>query len=68
MLCCKETLNLEEVTSTLLCNEIRKKPNQEKQKGSCLVITKKKGKGEEKKSQGSLKACHFCHREGHRKM
>ena len=31
MLYCKETLILEEVTSTLLSNEIRKKPNQEEQ-------------------------------------
>ena len=35
----KETLILEKVTSTLLSNEIRKRPNQEKQEGSGLVVT-----------------------------
>jgi len=34
----KKILILEEVTSTLLSNEIKKRPNQEKQKGSNLVI------------------------------
>jgi len=58
MLYGKETFILEEVTSTLLSNEIRKKPNQEEQTGSSLVVTGRK-------SPTSSKACHFCHREGH---
>jgi len=64
MLYGKETLILEEVTSTLLSNEIRKKPNQEEQTESSLVITGRKGR-EGKKGSSSSKACHFCHREGH---
>ena len=43
-----------------------KRPNQEEQEGSCLMVTRRKG-GEEKKSQGSSKACHFYHREDHLK-
>ena len=39
MLYAKETLILEEITSTLLSNEIRKRPNQEEQIGSGLVVT-----------------------------
>jgi len=54
MLYGKETLNLEEVTSTLLSNESRKKSNQEEQTGSDLVV--KGGKEREgKKSLGSSK-------------
>jgi len=34
----KETLILEEVTSTLLSNEIKKRPNQEKHEGLGLVV------------------------------
>jgi len=64
MLYGKETHILEEVMSTLLSNKIRKRPNQEEQKGSGLVITGRKGR-EGKKSPGSSKACHFCHRKGH---
>ena len=60
----KETLILEEVTSTLLSNEIRKRPNQVEQEGSGLVAMGRKGKGE-KKSSGSLKMCHFCQQGGH---
>ena len=60
----KETLILEEVTSTLISNEIRKRPNQEEQAGSGLVVTGRKGR-EGKKSPGSSKACHFCHRDVH---
>jgi len=63
ILYCKETLILKEVMSTLLSNEIRKKPNQEEQEGSGLVVTGRKG--EKKKSSGSLKACHFCYMEGY---
>ena len=44
----KETLILEEVTSTLLSNEIRKRPNQEGQEGSGLMVTGKKERGEER--------------------
>ena len=62
MLYDKETLILEEVTSTLLSNEIRKMPNQEEQKGSGLVVTGRKGKGEGKKSPGSSKTSYFYHR------
>jgi len=65
MLYGKETLILKEVTSTLLSNEIRKRPNQEEQTGFGLVVMRRKGKGEGKKGPGSSKACHFCHREGH---
>jgi len=64
MLYSKKTLILEEVTLTLLSNEIRKRPNQEEQTGSGLVITGRKGR-EEKKGLESSKACHFCHRESH---
>jgi len=42
MLYSKETLILKEVTSTLLSNEIRKRPNQEEQTGLGLVVTKRK--------------------------
>ena len=55
MLYGKKTLILEEVTSTLLSNEIRKRPNQEEQIGSGLVVTRRKGKGEGKKSPNSSK-------------
>ena len=65
MLYDKETLILKEVTSTLLSNEIRKRPNQEEQIGSSLVVTERKGRGEGKKGSGSSKVCHFCHREVH---
>jgi len=54
---------LEEVTTTLLSNEIRKTPNQNKQEGSGLV-TGSKGRGG-KEGSGSSKACHFYHKEGH---
>ena len=47
-----------EVNSTFLSNEIRKKPNQEVQEGSGLVVTGRKERGEGKKN-------HFCHRESH---
>ena len=49
MLYSKKTLILEEVTSTLLSNKIRKRPNQEEQTGSGLVVTGRKGKGEGRK-------------------
>ena len=65
MLSGKETHILEEVMSTLLSNEIRKRPNQEEQTGSGLEITEKKGKREAKKGPSSSKVCHFCHKEGH---
>ena len=65
MLYDKETFILEEVTSTLLSNEIRKRLNQEEQVGSGLVVTGKKGRREGKKDSGSSKASHFCHKEGH---
>jgi len=65
MLYGKEALILEEITSILLSNEIKKRSNQEEHIGSSLVVTGRKGKGEEKKDLGSSKACHFCHREGH---
>ena len=44
MLYGKETLILKEVTSTLLSNEIRKRPNQEEQTGSSLVVKGRKGR------------------------
>ena len=62
MLCGKKTLILEEVMSTFLSNEITKKPNQEEQTRSSLVVTGRKERGEGKISSGSLKTCHFCHR------
>ena len=65
MLYGKDTLILEEVASTLLSNEIRKKSNQEEQTGSGLAIMGRKERGEGKKDLGSLKACHFYHRKGH---
>ena len=65
MLYGKETLTLEEVTSTLLSNEIRKISNQEEQTGSSLVVMGRKERGEGRKGLSSSKACHFCHREGH---
>ena len=65
MLYGKETLILEEVTSIFLSNKIRKRPNQEEQTGSGLVVTGRKGKEEEKKGPDSSKACHFYQREGH---
>jgi len=72
MLYSKKTLILEEFMSTLLSNEIRKRPNQEEQIRSGLVITGrkgrregKKGRREGKKGSGLSKVCHFCHREGH---
>ena len=42
MLYGKETLILEEVTSTLLSNKIRKRINQEEKEGSNLVTNRKK--------------------------
>ena len=65
MLYGKETFILEEVTSTLLSNEIKKKSNQVEQEGSSLVVMGRKGRGKVKKGLGSLKMCHFCYREDH---
>ena len=59
----KKTRILEKITPTLLSNEIRKTPNQNKQGGSGLV-TGSKGRGG-KEGSGSSKACHFYHKEGH---
>jgi len=56
MLYDKETLILEEVTSTLLSNEIRKRPNQEEQTGSGLMVTGGKGREEERIGPNSSKA------------
>jgi len=56
MLYGKETRILEDVMSTLLSNEIRKRPDQEEQKGSGLMVTGRKGKREGKKGSGSSKA------------
>ena len=50
MLYGKKFLILEEVTPTLLSNEIRKKPNQVEYEGSCLVVMERKGR-EGKKSE-----------------
>jgi len=65
MLYGKKTLILEAVMSILLYNEIRKRPNQEEQTGSSLVIMKRKGRREKKKGLDLLKACHLCHRKDH---
>jgi len=62
MLYGKKTLILEEVTSILLSNEIRKMPNQVEQEGSILVVMGRKER-EGKKSLISSKACHFCQHE-----
>ena len=59
MLYGKETLILEEVTSTLLSNEIRKRQNQEGQTGSGLVVTGRKGRREAKKGLDSSNAVTF---------
>ena len=59
----KKTLILEEVMSTLLSNEIRQKPRGPGRIG--FGGHGKERRGEERKGLGSLKACHFCHREGH---
>ena len=48
MLCGKKIPILEEVTSTLLSNENRKRPNQVEQEGSGLVVMGKKGREKEK--------------------
>jgi len=55
MLYGKETLILEEVKSTFLSNEIRKRPNQIEQEGTSLVAMGRKER-EGKKSQGLSKA------------
>ena len=60
----KETLILKEVASTLLSNEIRKRPNQEEQTRSSLVVTGRKGR-EGRKGPSSSKVCHFWHKKGH---
>ena len=65
MLYGKKTLILKEVTSTLLSNKIRKKPNQEEQTGSGLVVTGRKGRREGRKSLSSSKTCYFYHRKDH---
>ena len=65
MLYGKKTLILEEVTSTLLSNEIKKKPNQEKQTRSGVVVTGREEKREGRKGPSLSKVCHFYHREGH---
>jgi len=54
MLCGKKTLILEEITSTLLSNEIRKMPSQEEKIGSGLVVTGRKER-EGKKGLGFVK-------------
>ena len=61
----KKILILEEVTLTLLINEIRKRPNQEEQTRSGFVVTGRKGRGEAKKGPSSSKMCHFYHRKSH---
>ena len=64
ILCGKKILILEEITTILLSNEIRKRPNQDEQEGLCLVVMRRKGK-REKKSLSLSKACHFYHQECH---
>ena len=49
MLYGKETLILEEDTSTILSNEIRKRLNQEEHEGLGLMLTGRKERGEERK-------------------
>ena len=61
----KETLILEEVTPTLLTNEIRKRSNQEEQTRSGVVVTGREEKKEGRKSTSLSKVCHFYHKEGH---
>jgi len=45
---------------------VRKRPNQDEQEGLDLVVMGRKGRGG-KKSLGSSKACHFCHKKDHLK-
>jgi len=59
MLYGKKTLILEEVTSTHLSNEIKKRSNQEEHVGSSLVITGKKERGEGKKVQAYQRCVTF---------
>jgi len=61
----KKNRILEEVTSTLISNEIRKRQNQEEQEGSSLVVTGRKGRREGRRGPGSSKACHFYYRESY---
>jgi len=51
MLYDKETLILKEVTSTLLSNEIRKRPNQKEQTGSGLVVTGERKRRRKERSE-----------------
>ena len=51
MLYGKEILILKEVMSTLLSNEIKKRPNQEEQTESSLVVTGRKEEEKEEKGQ-----------------
>ena len=62
-----EETHILEVTSTLLSNKISKRPNQEEQKGSSLVVMRRKGR-EGKKSPGSSKVRHCCHRKAIERM
>ena len=52
----KETLILEEVTLTLLSNKIRKKPNQEEQTESVLVVMGRKRKMRRNERSGLIKS------------
>ena len=53
-----KTFILEEVTSTLLFDEIRKKSNQEEER-SDLMVTERKNKGRRKKRFGLVKGVIF---------
>ena len=61
----KETIILEEVTSTLLSNEIRKNVKSIGAERMGFGDREKERKRRRKKGPSSSKVCHFCHREGH---
>ena len=65
MLYDKETLILEEVISTLLSNEIRKRPNKRSKKDRVWWSQEEKEEERRKERSSSSKACHFCHKEDH---
>ena len=60
-----ENLIVEEVTTTLLSNEIRKRSNQDEQEGQILWPREVEEEEEEEEDPSLSKACHFYHMEGH---
>ena len=62
MLYGKETFILEDVTTPLLSNEIRKRPNQEEQEGSGLMVIGRKGREKKRKVRAHRKRVTFVNR------